>query len=192
MLLFWNVRFWSMCNWPFGIVGPIRVMIWLADLGWAARALDQASEFGAIFDVAIDNLTRQTVWSRVSAPLGAFVASVEWFTFACTSCGRDNWKERCFEEAPGIVTRVVSNHFRNPWGALAITGLHFLPLCLLVFRESFGLLTPDTLLGQTYRLYGLYILGVLVAGRLLSAFCEFWLMGSYISFVVDKDMRRRA
>ncbi|XP_059511377.1 uncharacterized protein si:ch1073-145m9.1 isoform X4 [Stegostoma tigrinum] len=76
--------------------------------GFAARQLNQVSEFGAWFDVAIDNFGRTMLWTLLFK-WGHFVSSLEWCVFVCmhNSMGAD-WKNK-FGEGPWWVRKTMAN-----------------------------------------------------------------------------------
>lgn len=105
---------------------PASLLLFSASLaldavdGWLARRLGQATAFGALYDVAIDNLTRALLWAGAAAGRGASGTSwagtaaaaagsrggdpwagipiaLEGVTLACThAAGGAAWKTGCF------------------------------------------------------------------------------------------------
>ncbi|XP_062887953.1 CDP-diacylglycerol--inositol 3-phosphatidyltransferase isoform X3 [Mobula hypostoma] len=97
--------------------------------GFAARRLNQVSEFGAWFDVAIDNIGRSMLWSLLY-DWGHFISSLEWLVFVCThgSMGGD-WKKK-FQNSPWFVRKTMSNAPGQPQGRVACCRLGKQPSAL--------------------------------------------------------------
>ncbi|XP_051891705.1 uncharacterized protein si:ch1073-145m9.1 isoform X1 [Pristis pectinata] len=151
--------------------------------GFAARRLNQISEFGAWFDVAIDNFGRSMLWNLLY-DWGHFISSLEWLVFVCThgSMGGD-WKNK-FENSPWWVRKTMSNGFKNSLGAFAISGLHVLPVWLygyhkLVLTNNFPL--PLTLQWFTT--------AFLISGRFLCMAVELWCIWIHILFLAQKETK---
>ncbi|RXM96266.1 Protein phosphatase 1D [Acipenser ruthenus] len=129
--------------------------------GYAARRLNQISEFGAWLDVVIDNLGRGMLWSALFE-WGYFVSALEWCVFVCThSCMGAEWKSR-FGCSPWWIQRVTANGFKSPLGVLCISGLHVLPVWLYGYQK--GVLTEVLFVPFTLQCCGI---AILTAGRLL-------------------------
>ncbi|XP_059511376.1 uncharacterized protein si:ch1073-145m9.1 isoform X3 [Stegostoma tigrinum] len=116
---------WWTFNYPL-VFFPCYVVFIILDGfdGFAARQLNQVSEFGAWFDVAIDNFGRTMLWTLLFK-WGHFVSSLEWCVFVCmhNSMGAD-WKNK-FGEGPWWVRKTMANdkeghHF--DWDNTSILG----------------------------------------------------------------------
>ncbi|XP_015223158.1 CDP-diacylglycerol--glycerol-3-phosphate 3-phosphatidyltransferase isoform X1 [Lepisosteus oculatus] len=149
--------------------------------GWAARRLNQTSEFGAWLDVVVDNLGRGMLWSMLFEA-GWLVAAVEWCVFVCThSALGAQWKSR-LGAGPPWVQAVMANGFKTPPGVLAIGGLHVLPVWLYGYQR--GVLTEP--LSIPAWLQGLGAI-VLIAGRLLCFTVEVWCIWMHIRFLTRDE-----
>ncbi|CEM00622.1 unnamed protein product [Vitrella brassicaformis CCMP3155] len=155
--------------------------------GLTARLFDQSSEFGAIIDVVIDNISRQLLWSRVAPSVAPLIACVEWLVFAFTNTERasGNWKEACFAAAPWIVRKILSNNFRTLPGTLVISGLMFLPLWAYLQTDIARplLLTLPLARWLAHPAVG----AVLAAGRAMALLCELWVVAYYVKTVLEAD-----
>eukprot|EP00062_Callorhinchus_milii_P011770 gi/632958048/ref/XP_007894815.1/ PREDICTED: CDP-diacylglycerol--inositol 3-phosphatidyltransferase [Callorhinchus milii] len=147
--------------------------------GYAARRLNQTSEFGAWFDVVVDNLGRSMLWNLLYE-WGHFITSLEWCVFVCThnSMGAE-WKKR-FDRSPWWAQSVMANGFKTPAGAVAIAGLHVLPIWLYGYEKEF--LTEVLLLPIAAQQAGIVIL---VVGRLLCFPVEIWCLWIHIMYLTD-------
>mmetsp|Transcript_146460 Transcript_146460/g.469884 ORF Transcript_146460/g.469884 Transcript_146460/m.469884 type:complete len:217 (-) Transcript_146460:93-743(-) len=169
---------------PWVVAGLYTLSMALDGLdGYLARALGQATEFGAALDVLVDNFSRAMMWSlAVAAPWGTFPPFLEMLVFACTHAeGSVAWKTGCFAKAPASIAAVMRNGFKTPLGALTIAGLHFLPLWLwLSPRLSRGHFVASPVLGAT-----------LVIGRLLAVSAELWVVFRHLGAVLERDVVAR-
>ncbi|GCB73474.1 uncharacterized protein [Scyliorhinus torazame] len=149
--------------------------------GYAARKLNQVSEFGAWFDVAIDNFGRTMLWSSLFS-WGHFISSLEWCVLVCThnSLGAD-WKTK-FGDGPWWVRKTMANGFKTPVGAFAIFGLHVLPIWLYGYHNR--LLSAAFMMPYTWQWI---ITTFLVAGRLLCMAVEFWCIWIHIMYLVRNE-----
>lgn len=147
--------------------------------GWAARRLHQASTFGAWLDVAVDNSGRAMIWSLVWRG-GWLVASLEWLCFVCNSSAGGRWKEELIAAGPLLCRRVMENGFYQPWGALAVAGLHVLPIWLMALQHDLLARLPVALVWAS--------LAVLVAGRLLAASVELWCLWAHVRGLLRADI----
>jgi len=96
----------------------------------------QATAFGAVLDVLIDNGIRGWLWCT-ALPEGAGAAALllEMTAFAFThAVSGAEWKSAFFAGAPGWVKAVMANGFRQPAGAAAVAGLMGCPLWLFAVR----------------------------------------------------------
>lgn len=91
-----------------------------------------------------------------------------------------NWKTSYFATAPPWVSAVMKNGFKTPPGCLAIAGLMGLPLWLYALRWLPGTLLAAAPLGI-----------VLVAGRVLCAAVEFWVLASHLDALLAADIASR-
>ncbi|CAK0763931.1 hypothetical protein CVIRNUC_003107 [Coccomyxa viridis] len=151
--------------------------------GIIARALNQVSVFGAWLDVAIDNISRGAIWCwAVQGPLAVIPISVEFLTFAATQeWGGAAWKTGCFNNAPSWVAAVMRNGFKSPAGILSVAGLFGMPLWLWSRR-----FLPEFCFGN------LGIGAVLLAGRLLAASVEGWVLYEHLKVTLQEDAYKRA
>ncbi|KAK1157593.1 CDP-diacylglycerol--glycerol-3-phosphate 3-phosphatidyltransferase isoform X2 [Acipenser oxyrinchus oxyrinchus] len=153
--------------------------------GYAARRLNQVSEFGAWLDVVIDNLGRGMLWSALFE-WGYFVSALEWCVFVCThSCMGAEWKSR-FGCSPWWIQRVTANGFKSPLGVLCISGLHVLPVWLYGYQK--GVLTEVLFVPFTLQCCGI---AILTAGRLLCFAVEVWCLGMHIKFLTRTDQKTK-
>ncbi|KAG9328654.1 hypothetical protein JZ751_011557 [Albula glossodonta] len=142
--------------------------------GWAARRLNQTSEFGSWLDVVVDNLGRGMLWTQLGAGWCRQWSGVSSpvITMPSAPSGR-----AASQRAPD----------GTPLGVLAIGGLHVLPVWLYGYQRgvlSQTLCIPDWL----------QVLGVLVltAGRLVCLSVEVWCVWSHITFLTrDKKAERK-
>ncbi|KAH7954255.1 hypothetical protein HPB49_016997 [Dermacentor silvarum] len=104
--------------------------------GWAARLLGQASAFGTLLDVSIDLGARAMLWSLVWPRFGGFISSIEWLGLLSNyrEAGTD-WKKDA-RHHPHWIRAIFANGFKNPWGAVLVTGTHFLPLAIFVYERG--------------------------------------------------------
>ncbi|KAL8569147.1 hypothetical protein ACOMHN_020274 [Nucella lapillus] len=132
--------------------------------GYAARKLNQCSDFGAWLDIVVDLISRGLLWCSLYQ-YGYVVMCVEWLTFVSTHCRGAKWKipEDSF---PWLVTRVMAKGFKTSWGTAAICGLHLLPLWL--YGYEFGFLTAIHLPPWS-QLLGITLLTV---GRVICLYVE--------------------
>uniref|UniRef100_UPI00398F7507 uncharacterized protein isoform X1 n=2 Tax=Pristiophorus japonicus TaxID=55135 RepID=UPI00398F7507 len=153
--------------------------------GFAARKLNQISEFGAWFDVAIDNLGRNMLWSLLFK-WGHLIGSLEWCVFVCAhnSMGAD-WKNK-FDNGPWLVQKTMANGFKTPVGAFAITGLHILPIWLYAYYNP--VLTSVLVLPFTLQWFAT---AFLIAGRLQCMAVEFWCIWIHILYLVQNDQETK-
>ncbi|KAK7087341.1 uncharacterized protein [Littorina saxatilis] len=152
--------------------------------GYAARKLNQCSDFGAWFDVVIDVFSRGLLWCSLHE-YGYLVIFVEWLTFVSTHCRGPKWKipEESF---PWLVKSVMGNNFKTFWGTAAITGLNVLPLWLYGYRTGYlatGLSVP--LWGQ------LLGIAVLTVGRTVCMFVECFFIYSHVMRLLDEGPTRQ-
>lgn len=89
---------------------PASLLLYAASIaldgvdGWLARRLGQETAFGALYDVALDNLTRGLLWAGAAhngntlvALCAGVCAALEGVTLACThAVGGAAWKTGCF------------------------------------------------------------------------------------------------
>ncbi|KAI1893380.1 hypothetical protein AGOR_G00123140 [Albula goreensis] len=154
--------------------------------GWAARRLNQTSEFGSWLDVVVDNLGRGMLWTQLFQ-WGWMVSAMEWCVFTCNHNALGAQWKSSFSESPRWVQAVMAEGFRTPLGVLAIGGLHVLPVWLYGYQRgvlSQTLCIPDWL----------QVLGVLVlaTGRLVCLSVEVWCVWSHITFLTrDKKAERK-
>lgn len=162
--------------------------------GIAARALKQTSRFGAVLDVAVDNVQRAVAWHHAacawSAPAFVAVPCVEWMVFAITHATSDSeWKEDLATTAkttPPLFVRVVmANGFKTVPGLVAISGLHCLPAALWCAKSAPAQTTLSAL--SNHRL----VLGILILGRLLAFAVEAYVATTYLSKLADADRRKK-
>ncbi|XP_076435090.1 CDP-diacylglycerol--inositol 3-phosphatidyltransferase-like [Babylonia areolata] len=152
--------------------------------GYAARKLNQCSEFGAWLDVVVDLFSRGLLWCFLSQ-YGYVVMCVEWLTFVSTHCRGADWKipEASF---PWLVTRVMAKGFKTPWGAAAIGGVHLLPLWLYMYVSGFlGLL----LFPPWFQLVGI---AMLTGGRGLCLYVEVFYIYSHVVALLRKSSSQEA
>lgn len=147
--------------------------------GFAARVLDQASEFGAMLDVVIDNVSRGAMWIlALDGPCGVMPIILETLVFAVThSEGGKAWKTGCFASAPRYVVAIMANGFRTPLGVLTVFGLHFLPMWLYLVRA----------LPANNMLVSVWLGIVLIVGRFLGFLVEIWLLNRHIGAIIQRD-----
>lgn len=157
--------------------------------GFLARMLNQTSKFGEFLDVFADNAMRTCMWMfvmstrRLGSYVGPLCVVVEWTCFVCAHepFGR-NWKSISCDH-PEVVRVIFSNGFKNPLGALAITGLFTLPL--LVYLEEFVI---DNDNHETITRWMLSVVKpLLLFGRALSALCEFSIIRLHVVRLVRSD-----
>ncbi|XP_067866462.1 uncharacterized protein si:ch1073-145m9.1 isoform X2 [Heterodontus francisci] len=159
----------------------LKILLYVPNIigfdGFAARQLNQISEFGAWFDIAVDNFGRSMLWN-VLFKWGHFISSLEWCVFVCThnSMGAD-WKNK-FSDGPWWVRKTMANGFKTPVGAFAIFGLHVLPIWLYGYYNE--VLTAFLL---PFILQWL-IIAVLIAGRLLCMAVEFWCIWIHVMYLI--------
>lgn len=154
--------------------------------GFSARRLNQTSEFGAWFDVLIDNIGRSMMWNSLY-DWGHFMSSLEWCVFVCThsSLGSD-WKKK-FEKSPWLIQKIMSNDFRSVLGTWAISGIHILPIWLYGYQKL--ILTKSLVLPVTAAsIYGeWFVTGLLISGRILCMGAELWCIWIHIVFLVQNE-----
>ncbi|GIL89572.1 hypothetical protein Vretimale_1874 [Volvox reticuliferus] len=147
--------------------------------GALARRLCQTSAFGSFLDVAVDLASRGLVWSW-AAPggFGAAVLLLEAIAFACIhAAAGPAWKDaRHFAGGPFWVRAVMANGFKTPSGCLAVAGLMGCPLWLWARRVLPESPWSNPVLGA-----------VLVAGRLLAAAVEVWVVGRHLGAILQRD-----
>eukprot|EP00051_Salpingoeca_urceolata_P032924 m.18076 g.18076 ORF g.18076 m.18076 type:complete len:227 (-) comp5616_c0_seq1:51-731(-) len=151
--------------------------------GYLARKLDQCSAFGAWLDVAVDNIGRGLLWVQIFPARGFYVPALEFIVFVSTHTHGAHWK-RDFETAPGWVQRVMHNGFRTPIGSFVIAGIHVLPIWLFVRQTAL-----DASLFGLSEFVSLAVLALLVAGRVLGAAVEVWVLVTH-SRALCKDNSR--
>ena len=142
--------------------------------GHVARMMNQVSQFGAQLDVIIDIFTRGSCWVFIS-PRFFFVPCLEWVVFSVISTNGPFWKDK-FQHAPNIIQQTMRNNFRSLTGLFAICGLDGLPIFLFLF--SHGLFDLNFLT--------LPLLAFLVAGRILSAITEIYIIINHVWFLLDQ------
>jgi CDP-diacylglycerol--inositol 3-phosphatidyltransferase len=159
--------------------------------GAAARALGQASGYGAFLDVAVDNVARALMWALASgagAPLAvAALPALEGLTFAATHAGAGAaWKADAFASAPptGLVAWLSRDAFRTPQGVCLMAGLHFAPLALF--------LRPVAAAGgwaaaPAWRA----TLAALLTARAAAALVELWLLRRHLRAMLHRDAAAR-
>ena len=154
--------------------------------GVAARRLQQTSRFGAWLDVVCDNVQRGLAWHRAAAscslPLLAAVPALEWTTMVCTHSQHGaEWKSRCVGDgAPWLCRAVMADGFRTPLGAWAVAGLHAAPAALWFFGRS----VKDLGLGPRL------LIATLLAGRVLAAAVEAWIVACSAAEMLRADRQR--
>ncbi|XP_064158457.1 CDP-diacylglycerol--inositol 3-phosphatidyltransferase isoform X1 [Anguilla rostrata] len=154
--------------------------------GWAARRLDQTSEFGAWLDVVVDNLGRGMLWSTLYE-WGWLVSAVEWCVFACNHNAHGAQWKTSFSESPRLIQAVMAKGFKTPTGVLAIGGLHVLPVWLYGYQQ--GVLSRPLCVPEWLQVLGVL---VLAGGRLLCLCVEVWCVWAHIHFLTrDKQVERR-
>eukprot|EP01137_Pigoraptor_chileana_P014541 Opistho-2@69283 len=148
--------------------------------GWAARRYNQASAFGAWFDVVIDNIGRTVMWTWTAPTYGCFVAIVEWLIFACTHSWGSRWKDKGFVSAPNWARAVMANGFKNPLGFHAVAGLHFLPVWLYLHSRTSH--------SPIVAVVGHWAIGVwLASGRLIALAVEAWCLAAHVTALLAEN-----
>ena len=164
--------------------------------GWFARRLNQATQFGATYDVFIDIFARGFLWvnslPQCSRSLALVVILLECFTFVCTNAdaveelalskGKEgHWKDA--KAGPQWVKAVMANGFRSALGSVVVAGLHGCPLWVYSVRWTPHILPHRTLL--------MHLGCIVVPGRILAAAVELTLIYNYLSKVARRDMQAR-
>ncbi|KAF5843617.1 CDP-alcohol phosphatidyltransferase-domain-containing protein [Dunaliella salina] len=157
--------------------------------GLSARYFNQASTFGAFFDVILDNATRGILWSlALPYGLGSLFLILEMSVLVAThqvanvSTGAD-WKgalargDDAGQQPPSFVSRIMANNFRTPLGCYVIVGLMGLPLWAwgLQFLPSSNILRHPAL-GA-----------VLLPGRVMAAVVELWVLSKHLGSLLCQD-----
>ena len=154
--------------------------------GAAARYFQQKSEFGAWFDIVIDNFSRGMIWSRLYPEWGNFVAGIEWLTFVCTHNLGTKWKDAAFVyEQPSIVKKIMSNGFYSPVGFLTISGMWLLPVWLYLKKM---LQLPTVISGHRVDFLYLMLTMILCCGRLLALIAELWYILMHIRVLISHSI----
>ncbi|KAG2444197.1 hypothetical protein HYH02_009135 [Chlamydomonas schloesseri] len=119
--------------------------------------------------------------AAAALPLSLSVVLLECLVFTCTHAAAGAaWKhESHFDAAPAWVAAVMARGFKTPPGCLAIAGLMGCPLWLWACR---ALPQPGP---WSHPALG----AVLVAGRLLAAGVEVWLLGAHLRALLRSDER---
>ncbi|XP_014673526.1 PREDICTED: CDP-diacylglycerol--inositol 3-phosphatidyltransferase 1-like [Priapulus caudatus] len=178
LLLFFAWRY--VHNYPVAFIAiySLQVILDWAD-GWAARKFNQATTFGAWFDVVIDNVGRGLLWCHIHK-MGYLVSALEWLTFVCTHQAGRNWRQS-MTKAPWLVRKTMADGFKTPLGILVIAGLHALPIC--VYAVTTGVLPQASFdAGIT-----LVLATILVVGRTLCAVVELWCIGAHAHLLLKED-----
>ncbi|CAE6910404.1 PIS1 [Symbiodinium natans] len=128
--------------------------------------------------VLVDCFQRGGMWILAVGLPGLVVVFLELVVFAGThASGGKAWKVGCFADAPWLIAAIMANGFRSPLGALAVAGLHFLPLWLWLFLRVPGRSSARFLcLGP-----------VLLLGRCLAAAAELWVLRRYLGSILSRD-----
>eukprot|EP00200_Dunaliella_tertiolecta_P006434 CAMPEP_0202338746 /NCGR_PEP_ID=MMETSP1126-20121109/897_1 /ASSEMBLY_ACC=CAM_ASM_000457 /TAXON_ID=3047 /ORGANISM="Dunaliella tertiolecta, Strain CCMP1320" /LENGTH=218 /DNA_ID=CAMNT_0048929183 /DNA_START=279 /DNA_END=935 /DNA_ORIENTATION=- len=157
--------------------------------GFSARYFNQASTFGAFFDVLLDNATRGILWSlALPDGLGSLFLILEMSVLVAThqvaniSTGAD-WKgalargDDAGQQPPAFVSRIMANNFRTVQGSYVIVGLMGLPL----WAWGFKFLPSDNILRHP-------ALGaVLLPGRVMAAVVELWVLSKHLGSLLRQD-----
>ena len=162
--------------------------------GAAARALGQATRFGAFADVAADNAGRALLWALAAAnggapaALAALAPALEGLTFAASQAATSpEWKAQAFAavQPSSFVAFLSRNAFRTPQGCALMAGLHFAPLALY--------LRPAAAAGGwAGAVWWRAALAALVAARLAAAALELWLLRRHAAALLHADAADRA
>nr|XP_022338106.1 uncharacterized protein LOC111133759 [Crassostrea virginica] len=142
--------------------------------GYFARKLNQTSRFGAWFDVVIDLVSRGGLWCMLSK-YGYYMILVEWLTFLATHSIGSNWKATD-DDFPYICKLVMAKNFKTPLGAIAISGLHGLPIAL--YCQHFSLMTPTV--SNIITLF-------LTCGRILALRVELFYIQNHIKSLLNSE-----
>ncbi|KAL6751272.1 CDP-alcohol phosphatidyltransferase-domain-containing protein [Haematococcus lacustris] len=174
------------CAGPAALPGPAAALF-LASFcldavdGAVARRYNQASAFGAWLDVWVDNLSRGCLWV-LACPhgLGLLAVMLEMSTFLATfSAGGAGWKQGgVFAAAPPWVELLMGAHFRTPLGALMVLGLMGCPMWLWARSALPALPLPWAAVGC-----------VVVAGRLLAAAVEVWVLHRFLLGLLVSNLK---
>ncbi|KAJ9534719.1 hypothetical protein QJQ45_013088 [Haematococcus lacustris] len=202
------------CAGPAALPGPAAALF-LASFcldavdGAVARRYNQASAFGAWVDVWVDNLSRGCLWV-LACPhgLGLLAVMLEMSTFlatfsaggimiANTSTRSDSGSSvgaaaaeaveaaeamaqqgGVFAAAPPWVELLMGAHFRTPLGALMVLGLMGCPMWLWARSALPALPLPWAAVGC-----------VVVAGRLLAAAVEVWVLHRFLLGLLVSNLK---
>lgn len=174
------------CAGPAALPGPAAALF-LASFcldavdGAVARRYNQASAFGAWLDVWVDNLSRGCLWVMACPHgLGLLAVMLEMSTFLATfSAGGAGWKQGgVFAAAPPWVELLMGAHFRTPLGALMVLGLMGCPMWLWARSALPNLPLPWAAVGC-----------VVVAGRLLAAAVEVWVLHRFLLVLLVSNLK---
>ena len=91
------------------------------------------------------------------------------------------WKTNYFLSAPAWVSTVMKDGFKTPAGCLTIGGLMGLPLWLYARRFLPGTVFASPVLGM-----------FAIAGRLLCASVECWVIASHLNALLNEDVAAKA
>ncbi|XP_078278338.1 uncharacterized protein LOC144606276 [Rhinoraja longicauda] len=185
--LFFLLIGWWTFNYPIFFIPCYLTSVILDGFdGFAARRLNQVSQFGAWFDVLIDNIGRSMMWNLLYN-WGHFMSSLEWCVFVCTHCSMGaDWKKK-FEKSPWWVQKTMSKDFKSILGTWAICGLHVLPIWLYGYQK---LILTETLLlpltdASVYCQWS--VTALLISGRLLCMAVELWCIWIHIVFLLQNE-----
>lgn len=146
--------------------------------GWAARKLNQISDYGACLDVVIDLIGRGMVWCYISK-YGYAVIAFEWIVFIGNNerAKGAQWKES-FMQAPYLARLVMDKGFKTPLGTLTILGLHCLPPWLYAMKVGVLIFLPAKICD--------FVFFVLLVGRILCGYVELWCAWKYLQLLLSK------
>ncbi|CAJ1947033.1 unnamed protein product [Cylindrotheca closterium] len=174
----------------------LAVFFWVASAildafdGYFARKLDQCSSLGIVLDIVADNILRTVVWlaAAIQEPASYSLAasvfiSLEWTTMVCTQLhaveSKSHWKQSRGND-PIFVRSMFANNFFSVYGGFCIFGL----FTANIFAYATHYPVFANLIPYFHHLkYAAY------CGRCCTALAELWLCKSYVSLLIDRDLK---
>eukprot|EP01083_Nonionella_stella_P130070 394733_1 len=195
MLCIWGISYMTTSSEYFLLLQFINCCLDYVD-GYLARKLNQKSRFGALFDVVIDNLTRNTLWVGAlyyrsvnynSTPFWLIFCVIyysfeAWCTFLCTQLqateANSHWKSNS-QGDPEWILLVFANGFKNRYGFFVIGSTFTLPFLLVLSNTG-------------YHNHWFVVTSLLLSfpSRILCSICCWYLQWKYISVLAMVDAKQ--
>jgi phosphatidylglycerophosphate synthase len=150
--------------WGVAILTGLSLLLDLLD-GYLARKYGHLTQFGILFDLAIDLITHTFVWIISSFYFAGVFIILEWTTglyvVAFSMRPAAYWKNMLIDHGPFFIKVYFSRNQRNLWSAYSNIGHFIFPITLYLGNIPIWLsyaTLPGLLIYEAVTLYMLYIL----------------------------------